>query len=244
MDSNDAENKIGLMDALLSLPLFEENIFLKMQAQNIAMVDDYLCELEKDLLRESIETDKTPIPSALFLGALSQMWIFAVYELLRTWRQMIREIVEIAGKSFASDSGNQRMRSIKKKKIKRPKISEEVIEGYYNIPFRKFASNPKMIEILLEAKAAIDPVFRRIVELRIMLAKHEVAGAQGVRANAPGYSRIDMMTGSLYWMVDKKDGTSETISRRSLSDGFRQVSLEAVKAEKEKLNICKLDSTK
>lgn len=68
------------------LPLFDD-LFLRMQAQNIAIIHDYLSDLEPELLRLSIDKEVTPIPEMMFVSALSQMWIFALYELLRTWRQ-------------------------------------------------------------------------------------------------------------------------------------------------------------
>lgn len=37
-------------------------------------------------------TEKTPLPRALFVSALSQLWIFGVYELLRTWRQRCKDV--------------------------------------------------------------------------------------------------------------------------------------------------------
>lgn len=217
--------KSSLRGVLMSLPLFDKNIYLKMQAQNIVIVDAYLRELEHDLLLEYIENEKTPIPSTLFLAALSQMWIFATYELLRTWRQMVREIVKNADLSSELTNQSQAVKSTRNKKIKkikRPRISEEVIESQYNTPFRQAVSNPKIVKACSSANVMIDSVFRRLTELRIALAKHEIAGAVGTRAYAPGYSRIDMGTGSIYWMVDKKDGTSEIISRRSLVHELEQ----------------------
>src|SRR5947199_7663676 len=80
-----------------SFPLFD-NLYMSMQAQNISMVDIYLEDLESQLLMEYLEIEHTPIPTALFVSALSQMWVFAVYELLRTWRQRARELLAYAEK--------------------------------------------------------------------------------------------------------------------------------------------------
>jgi len=78
-------------DLQWNLPLFDE-LFLSMQGQNVMLVDLYLRDLERDLLRELLELEHTPFPATLIVSALSQMWIFAVYELLRTWRQRIRDL--------------------------------------------------------------------------------------------------------------------------------------------------------
>jgi hypothetical protein len=64
-----------------------------MQAVNIDLVDGHLEELEAELLQEYMANDRPPLPSMMFVSALSQMWVFAAYELLRTWRQRAREIM-------------------------------------------------------------------------------------------------------------------------------------------------------
>jgi len=42
------------------------------------------------------DRDATPIAEAAFLSAQSQMWIFAAYEIMRTWRQRVRRMIEWA----------------------------------------------------------------------------------------------------------------------------------------------------
>jgi hypothetical protein len=223
MEDHDEDAEPTLVRALTFLPLFEGNIFLKMQADNIAVVDVYLRELELNLLREYVEKENTPVPSALFVAVLSQMWVFAAYELLRTWRQMVREIVEGAGRSPGErNQGAKPSRRKRGKKVDRPRISEELTETFYDAPLRGAASRPGIVAALRRARAGIDPAFRRLTEVRIALATHEIAGATGFRALAPGYSRVDMATGSIYWMVDTKDGTSEIIARRDLAGEFQR----------------------
>lgn len=62
--------------------------------------------------------------------------------------------------------------------------------------------------------AAVTPVFGHIADLRVALAKHELPGIRGVRAYATDHARIDVRSRSLQWMVERKDGTSEAMSRR------------------------------
>lgn len=66
----------------------------------------------------------------------------------------------------------------------------------------------------------IEPLFRRLEAVRMRLAKHEVPKTYGMSAIAPGYGRIDMSDGSIYWMIEYKDGTCDIISRRGLADEF------------------------
>src|SRR5258706_2878011 len=85
-----SNSRTTIRDALSSLPLFDD-IYLKMQATNLDVVDDFLEQQEHQLLEELFEQERTPIPITVFVTALSQMWGFAVYELMRTWRQRVRD---------------------------------------------------------------------------------------------------------------------------------------------------------
>ena len=87
--------EIGISEALRALPLCEE-LYLGMQAMNLGLVDDYLGQLEAELLNEYMEIERTPSASTMFVSALSQMWVFALYEFLRTWRQRAKAILDWA----------------------------------------------------------------------------------------------------------------------------------------------------
>ena len=43
---------------------------------------------------EYIDIERTPSDTAMFVSAQSQMWIFALYELLRTWRSRTRKLIK------------------------------------------------------------------------------------------------------------------------------------------------------
>ena len=79
--------------ALQGLTLFRDP-YLSMQAFNIAIVDDFLNGLEKQVLRRLFDEDRTPIDDTMFLNAQSQMWIFAAYEVMRTWRQRAKDVIK------------------------------------------------------------------------------------------------------------------------------------------------------
>lgn len=213
---------------LTSLPLFD-NIFLRMHALNIAIVDDYLEHMEKNLLEEYIEKETTPIPTATLVSALSQMWIFALYELLRTWKQMVSELLAY-NEAISGIRGDpefkrkkEKLGGPKKAKFYRPAVSEKIEEAFYNKGFRRIETDESFANILKQSLDMVMEAFRSIADLRVTLAKHEIPGARGVRAFATGYSRIDMETGSMYWLIEKKDGSSEIISRRSLADIIRDL---------------------
>lgn len=86
----------ALNAALCNLQLLGNDPFLRMQAFNLSMVDQFIGDLERQLLQKLIDEERTPLPDAAFLSAQSQMWLFAVYELLRTWRERAHEMLKWA----------------------------------------------------------------------------------------------------------------------------------------------------
>src|SRR6266704_2447173 len=85
---------IGLsefVEALGSLQLMDDP-YLRMQIYNLSIVDQFIMELEEEVLRKLLHDERTP-PETMFLSAQSQMWIFAAYELMRTWRERIRDVL-------------------------------------------------------------------------------------------------------------------------------------------------------
>lgn len=198
-----AEELISFAELLWKLPLFDD-LFLSMQGQNVMLVDLYLRDLERDLLRELIEIERTPFPATLIVSALSQMWIFAVYELLRTWRQRVKDLKCDAQKPAVQQSGHSRLAGM-----------------YYQGQLTHLRKKPAYAKKLDRAMNLMEPLFRRIEALRMNLAKHEVPKLHGVPAMAPGYGRIDGMTGSISWQVDLGNNLVDLVSRRSLADQLK-----------------------
>jgi hypothetical protein len=84
----------ALIRALQSLPLLGDDLYLRMQAMNLGVVDRFLVGIELELLQEYEQLERTPMASATFVSALTQLWIFGVYELLRTWRQRVGDVLD------------------------------------------------------------------------------------------------------------------------------------------------------
>lgn len=187
-----------------NLPLFDD-MFLSMQGQNIILVDFYLRDLERDLLRELVEIERTP-PATLFVSGLSQMWIFAVYELLRTWRQRIKDLKRDSQKPPTPSTGQSGLSGL-----------------YYNKQLANLRKKPKYSNELDRALNRVEPFFKRIEALRMNLAKHEVPKRHGVPALAPGYGRIDGRDGSISWQVDLGGYSVDSVSRRTLADQLRRL---------------------
>lgn len=179
----------ALLDALLDLPLMDD-MFLAMQARNVALVSDYIEDLEKDLLREYLETEKTPLETALFVSAITQMWIFALYELLRTWRQRARLVIRAEGRSYSGS--NSTLATIAKR-----------------------SNDPEFVKRVVSSVEDLEDVFRELEGIRVTLAKHEVPKSN-LHADAAGYARIDSSSGTLLYTFDDKDGFMHMVSRETL----------------------------
>jgi hypothetical protein len=195
-----------------NLPLFED-LFLNMQGQNVMLVDFYLHDLERDLLHLYVESERTPFPDVLIVSALSQMWIFALYELLRTWRQRVRDLKQeaqrVAGPVPPADEDEGNI--------------ADLAMLFRDGQLKRLREDPSFEIELNDACERIEPLFRRIEALRMNLAKHEVPKMKGVPALAPGYGRIDMTSGSMMWQVDLGDMEVDIVSRRNLADQLREI---------------------
>lgn len=225
-DGIDEDPAEDLLRCLESLPLFD-SVFLLMQARSVAIVDAHLRGLEDEMIGAYFRSDHAPMMELATVSAVSTLWIFGLYELLRTWRQQVNRLLEY-------DACLARFRGTPKFDKKRaaayarlgPKAaaapSEEFVEQVYGEPFRRIEEEPDFAVELRTAKEAVQPVMERIAELRVTLAKHEVPGRQGFRAYAPGYARIDTVSGSLRWFWDRADGYQDMVSRRQLPDDLRK----------------------
>jgi hypothetical protein len=208
-----------LNDVLRELPLLND-LFLGMQAMNVDLVDGYLEELEAQLLQEYMANDRPPIPSMMLVSALSQMWVFAVYELLRTWRQRAREIMEW-GKRLDGLGGEERETAVTAKREEIAARAAEARDAELRWQVFERAADPQLAEELRSAMNRTEVTFRDIEALRMTLAKHEVPRQRGMYAGAPGYARIDMSNGSFYWQVELGDNEVTLLSRRGLADALR-----------------------
>ena len=210
-----------LLTTLRKLPLMDD-LYLHMQAVNIAIVDPHLEYLESQLLDRYFANDRTPIPEMMFVSALSQMWVFAVYELLRTWRQRALELVEF-GEELQGIAPARRRKRVQEKISQLRGASGSPALAMRQKGFRRVART-RYLERVKKALEQVTPVFRRIEALRVTIAKHEVPKSKGVTAFAPGYARIDMITGSITWQITLRDGTVDVLSRRAIADELRNVS--------------------
>lgn len=208
----DQIDQTALSEALCRLTLLGDDMFLRMQVFNLRIVDQFVTHLEYDVLRKLDEEEHTPLPDAAFLGAQSQMWIFAAYEIMRTWRQRAKEIIKW------SETGGLA-----------PKLKEfEKDLGYLHVgrrlradQIKKVMADPSTIERIKRDLKLTHIIFAQMEALRISMAKHEVAGRKNSVALRPGYGRINQWCGSLDYELENGIVSMGYVSRRDIAEGIR-----------------------
>jgi len=175
------------------------------------MVDDFMNQLEIDL-RSKMLDDVRPLEQMAPVAALSQMWIFAAYELMRTWRERADKMI----KWFDNNVLKTKLEILEKH------------QGYQHFGKQERAAHIKRV---LNDSAIIDRIkidllrtsmaFMRLEAIRIILAKHEVAKRKDSVALNPGHARINRHTGSMAYQLENGEYSMEDISRRDIADDIR-----------------------
>ncbi len=184
-----------------------------MQATNIGLVDAFLNILESRLMRERFAQDGTPLDTA-FVLAQSQMWIFATYELLRTWKQRAKDTIKLI------ENGGIEARLAK---LQKPLSYRHTAREMRAHQLRKIAAMPSALDVLDADLRRIHVTFGLMEALRMTLAKHEVPKVKDSVAFAPGYGRINMWNGSIDFELSTDVGILETTSHRELAEGLRHI---------------------
>ncbi len=193
------------------LVLFDD-MFLNMQAMNVAIVDTFVTDQEYALLREYFEIERTPTQQAMFVSALSQMWIFALYELLRTWRSRIRSLTRWR------ESGAI------------PEMLRRLEGNDHNLGalmksrhLERTRDDQGFVARMTAHLEAMEHVFRMTEAIRVNLAKHEVQGRPNSVVRAPGYGRINGHCGALDFDLDTGDNSHQFVNRRDIAEALRRV---------------------
>lgn len=201
---------------LRKLELFADDMFMVVQASRLDMVDQFILSLEANVLNKLLQEERTP-PEAHFLAAQSEMWIFALYELLRTWKQRAHEFDKLAKNAgFAN-------------KIASLKAVDDGYEHHGRMmrvaQFERAVADPSIVERLREHLRHIHMPFALLEHLRVAIAKHEVSGKTKGIAFFPGYGRINTWSGSLDYELENGKYILREISRRDVADAFRGLDL-------------------
>lgn len=217
----------------MGVPLCDD-LWLGMQLRNIALVDlGVIRNIEAEALEEYFRTERTPTQILMVLSGLSQMWIFSLYEFLRTWRQKAKHIIATA-KEYETVAP--------RKKAKFLKTIIATAEGrhrfvriaptFYTHQLKQI-SNPEFVRRVQDYFDETSGLFSEVSAIRMALAKHEVEGKQGFAAEAPGYGRMSYFTGSIYWHYAHKLGFTDKVDRREIANAFLGITGEMTRPEQE-----------
>lgn len=173
----------ALAESLRRLHLPGDDVYLGMQATNVGMVDVFLMRIETQLRLTLAEDDGPDMELGFLLSAMSQMWIFAVYELLRTWRERATTTLKL----------------LREKKLPQRIDALHTDEGFEHGSRKMLAAqlqevleNPARASEIEEHLRRTYIPYARLDALRVTLAKHEVKGERGSVAYAPGYGRFNI----------------------------------------------------
>lgn len=206
-----------LSEALTNLKLLGDDPFLRMQAFNLDVVDSFLMDLEHDVLRKLNEEDRTP-GEAHFLNAQSQMWIFATYELLRTWIERAKDIIR-----WASNGGlHQKLDALRGQHGGFMHFGRDIRIAQ----IEAVVADPGMMNVLQDQLKHIHIPFARMEYIRVSLAKHQISGKAKSIAPNPGYGRINAWCGSLDYALENGHVHLGLISRRDIADSLRALRLD------------------
>jgi hypothetical protein len=192
-----------------------------MQVRNIALVDlTFLRPMEEEALDAYMERERTPVDILIPLSALSQMWIFSLYEFLRTWRQRADYLLRLA-EGYEATLPDKRAEFIAEatQKLSDKRRLLRIGPEMYAKHLEQFA-DPTYVAAVRNYRETTDWVFREAEALRVTLAKHEVPKTPGLFAEAPGYGRMNYRDGSMYWFINLKDESTMKIDRRLLGNAF------------------------
>lgn len=202
----------ALSAALSGLRLLGDDPYLRMQAMNLGMVDPFLADLEEQLLRKLIDQERTPIPDTMFVSAQSQMWLFAAYELLRTWHQRTADMIK-----WHENGGLE----LKLRALEEDKGYPHFGRAYRAAQIRKVIDDPSLVSRIRDDRRRVHMLFVRLEALRVSLAKHEVYRREGSVALAPGYGRINRWCGALDYELENGKYSIGYVNRRDIADDIR-----------------------
>lgn len=202
-----------MVDALGSLRLMD-NPYLSMQIHNLAIVDQFIMGLEEEVLQKLWAEERTT-PETMFLSAQAQMWIFAAYELMRTWRETAKDVLKLH-----KNGGLQ----LKIDALKKPQGFVHVGREIRADQLQRVMEDKTSVVAVEEDLRLTHVPFHNLEFIRIALAKHQVPGKAKQIAYAPGYGRINQWCGSLDYQLEQGRVILGQISRRDIADQLRGIS--------------------
>jgi hypothetical protein len=178
---------------------------------NVGISDSVITKHEYALLREYIEIERTPGETAMAVSALSQMWVYGLYEVLRMWRNRRFQFTRLR------DNGGV---DLKLSSLPDDDPSNLTVE-FRRKQLEQFRSDSGYRDRIETTWAKIEPVYRLTELFRINLAKHTAPGKDTTIPRAPGYGRINRWCGAMDYELIDQDGYYSFINRRDVADTLR-----------------------
>jgi hypothetical protein len=200
-----------------------------MQAQNVALVDLLVIRgMETELLQAYRENDdRLPIDVGMLVGAISQMWVYYLYEFMRTWRQRAQELIDASEEHERQETAEKKTETRAKQRAALEKRRKHLrLTPNFHGDHLERIDDPEFIASIWAYRNRTELMFRRLEGVRITLAKHEIpkTGRHKMLAEHPGYTRFDtVFTGSAYWQFTLKDDTVDVVERRDIANEFLRI---------------------
>lgn len=204
-----------LYDALLTLAGFAENHFLKMQASHLCLVDNVLNGLEDAVLKGQVAPE-FPRDKLALATALSPMWIYAAYELMRTWRQRCEEVIKLQENGGFDYKAGHLEKDLGYRHYDRELRAEQL---------REAQERPELVDQMRVDLRRTEMGFTTLEFIRVALAKHEVSkkGKSKPIAFAPGLSTINRYCGSMEYELSNGGAIISYVTRRELAETIRYI---------------------
>lgn len=211
-----------LVAGLMSLALLSDDLAMVSQAYNVAAVDKFIMGLEMQFLRSRYD-EETPRENrgGMFLSAQTEMWIFAAYELVRSWRERAKLAIKLA------ENGGLDV-----------KISHLVGKPDWDYGSQMVArqlsqvrDGPALVARLKDDLRRSHIPFHLIEWVRVQLAKHQEPG--NAKSFVRSHPMMDRNTGSLNYQLTQGPLILATMSRRELADALRDLNDPSVPSEED-----------
>lgn len=198
-----------LASALLGLTLLRGDLAMQSQAFNLATVDKFIMALEMDYLRNRTGEHPREPSNGLFLNAQTEMWLFAAYELLRSWRERAKLAIKLA-ENGGLDA-----------KISHLLTKPEWDHGSRMVATQltEFRDDPSLLTRVKDDLKRTHVPFHMLEWIRVQLAKHQEPGNK--KSFIRSHPMMDRMTGSLNYELTNGPAIMSTMSRRDVADSLR-----------------------
>ncbi|UXA57870.1 hypothetical protein M0D47_03085 [Xanthomonas prunicola] len=213
-------NAHELVTALTGLTLLGDDLAMRSQAFNLAMVDKFIMGLEMNYLRSRFTEELPREPgSAVFLSAQTEMWIFAAYELMRSWRERAKLAIRLAENGGLG-----------------AKISHLLAKPDWDYGGRMVArqlsrvrDEPEILPRVRDDVRRSHIPFHLLEWVRVQLAKYQEPGNE--KSFVRTHPMMDRETGSLNYELTRGQVILEVLSRRQLADLMRGLNEQEVPSE-------------